>query len=82
MGWNSIHVDTLDHPLLRGIADGSFVYFAHSYAAAMRDCTIATAEYAYRFTAIVAQNNFFGCQFHPERSGPTGLKLIENFLGL
>jgi len=82
MGWNNIRFDGDAHPLLRGIADSSFMYFAHSFAAPMLDCAVAYAEYGERFGAIVAQDNFFGCQFHPERSGPVGLKLIENFLDL
>lgn len=82
MGWNRIRVSEAATPLLRGIADGSFMYFAHSFAAPPGDCTVAFAEYGDPFAAVVAHENFFGCQFHPERSGPAGLALIANFVDL
>jgi glutamine amidotransferase len=82
MGWNRIGIADPGHGLLDNIADGSFMYFAHSFAAPPGNHAVAFAEYGDRFTAAVAYENFFGCQFHPERSGPMGLKLIENFLGL
>jgi glutamine amidotransferase len=82
MGWNRIRVENAGHPLLGGVADGSFMYFAHSFAAAPGDHTLAFAKYGKRFAAVVAYENYSGCQFHPERSGNLGLDLIENFLGL
>jgi glutamine amidotransferase len=68
--------------LLRGIADGTFMYFAHSFAAPKGRHALAFAEHGEQFPAVVAHGNYIGCQFHPERSGAPGLKLIENFLGL
>ncbi len=82
MGWNRIRVNETGHPLLRGIADGSFMYFAHSFAAPPGDHTVAFARYGERFVAVAAHENYFGCQFHPERSGPAGLALVANFLDL
>ncbi|MGH6888008.1 MAG: imidazole glycerol phosphate synthase subunit HisH [Rhizomicrobium sp.] len=82
MGWNRIRTDGTHHSLLRGIADGSFMYFAHSFAAPPGNHALAFAEYGRRFAAVVARENFFGCQFHPERSGRAGREFIANFLGL
>ena len=82
MGWNQIHMNKTGHPLLRNIADGSFMYFAHSFVAAESGHAVATAEYGERFAAVIAHENYYGCQFHPERSGPAGLALIANFLSL
>jgi glutamine amidotransferase len=82
MGWNRIRLENDGHPLLGGIADGSFMYFAHSFAASPGNHALALAKYGERFAAVVAHENYFGCQFHPERSGNLGLDLIENFLGL
>ena len=82
MGWNRIHADKADHPLLRHVADGSFMYFAHSYAVPAGESALASAEYGETFAAVVARDNYFGCQFHPERSGAAGRQIIENFLGL
>jgi glutamine amidotransferase len=82
MGWNEIRVDNSGHPLLKDIADGSYMYFAHSFAAPEGRHTLALAEHGGFFPAVVAHGNYFGCQFHPERSGASGLKLIENFLSL
>jgi len=82
MGWNRIHADRADHPLLRHVADGSFMYFAHSYAVPAGESALASAEYGETFAAVVARDNYFGCQFHPERSGAAGRQIIVNFLGL
>ena len=82
MGWNRIRTTNPDHPLLRGVEDGSFMYFAHSLAAPADDHAVAFCEYGEPFAAIVAHENFYGCQFHPERSGPIGQMLVANFLGL
>jgi glutamine amidotransferase len=82
MGWNSIHPSGTDHPLLRRIPDGSFLYFAHSYALPASEYALASSQYGEPFAAVVARNNYFGCQFHPERSGPVGQQFIANFLGL
>lgn len=81
MGWNQIEHDET-HPLLRGIPSGSYFYFVHSYALEVTDATLARCDYGQPFTAIVGRDNFFGAQFHPERSGPAGARLLQNFLEL
>lgn len=81
MGWNRL-ARTGDHPLLDGIAEGAHVYFVHSYAAPPGPETVAACEYGARFTAVLAQGNVMGAQFHPERSGPVGARFLRNFLGL
>lgn len=80
MGWNSLSPKR-DHPLLKGVPDGSFVYFVHSYRAGITTNTVASTEYGGAFTAIVANEagNAVGAQFHPEKSGPVGLKMLKNF---
>lgn len=81
MGWNQIEPLSRD-PLLEGIEPGEYVYFVHSYAAAVSAETLATTDYGGHFTAIVRRGNFWGTQFHPERSARTGAKLLANFLAL
>lgn len=81
MGWNTLKIDG-SHPLLAGVEDGAFVYFVHSYAAAVDKHTLASCEHGTPFSAVVGQDNFFGCQFHPERSGAIGGKVLQNFLAL
>ena len=80
MGWNEITVIN-ESPLLKGIESGAQVYFVHSYKAVVqnRQNLIATTDYAGEITAIVGKENVFGCQFHPEKSGEVGLKILENF---
>ncbi|MEK9745679.1 MAG: imidazole glycerol phosphate synthase subunit HisH, partial [Candidatus Puniceispirillum sp.] len=58
------------------------VYFVHSFYAPVTDDTVASCTYGNDFTAIVARDNFTGCQFHPERSGPVGARILQNFLEL
>lgn len=82
MGWNTIQKQKTDHPLLRDIADNSFVYFVHSYAAPLSDKSLATTDYGVPFTSIVGYKNFFGCQFHPERSSTAGSQILKNFIRL
>ena len=62
--------------------DGSYFYFVHSYALEVTDATLATCDYGGLFTAVVGKDNFFGAQFHPERSGKAGARMIQNFLEL
>ena len=81
MGWNQIEHDET-HPLLKGIRSGSYFYFVHSYALEVTEATLATCDYGQPFTAIVGRDNFFGAQFHPERSGSAGARLLQNFLEL
>jgi len=82
MGWNNIRI-TQDHPLFRGIPDGSFVYFVHSYYVdTAAENTLASCEYGLEFSASVvnSKGNVMGTQFHPEKSGATGLKILKNFV--
>jgi len=79
MGWNTLE-NLADDPLLGGIEAGDYVYFVHSFAAPISDKTLATTAYGQPFSAIIKQGNVYGCQFHPERSGQTGAKILANFL--
>jgi glutamine amidotransferase len=81
MGWNRI-ARLRDSPLLGGIADGEYFYFVHSYALPVSDDTLASSDYGGPFSAIVGRGNFLGTQFHPERSGPAGARLLANFLSI
>lgn len=78
MGWNEIH--NLDTPLLSGIREGEFLYFVHSYAPQMCDEAIATSENGVQFAAALNKGNFYGTQFHPEKSGMIGEQIIKNFV--
>ncbi len=78
MGWNQLKVS--DHPLFAGIADGSYVYFVHSYRAPQSDFTIAECDYGETFSAAIAKDNFMGVQFHPEKSAAVGAQILSNFL--
>ena len=81
MGWNAI--DPVEgNPLFEGIPPGSYCYFVHSYALPVAATTIATAEYGTPFAAASQQDNFYGTQFHPERSGDIGARILRNFLAL
>lgn len=79
MGWNQI-TRRRESPLLEGIPDESWFYFVHSYAAEVSGHTLATTDYGWPFTAVAARDNFYAAQFHPERSGPLGARLLQNFL--
>ena len=79
MGWNQIQ-RTRDSDLLEGIPNGSYFYFVHSYAVDICAETLAYADYGCRFTAVVERDNFAATQFHPERSGEIGARLLQNFL--
>ncbi len=81
MGWNQLTALRSD-PLLKDIAENDYVYFVHSYAARVSDITLAATDYGAQVSAVVRRNNFWGTQFHPERSGATGAKVLANFLGL
>jgi len=81
MGWNQVEHDGT-YPLFNGIPSGSYFYFVHSYALEVTAATLATCNYGGPFTAVVGKDNFFGAQFHPERSGKAGARLIQNFLEL
>jgi glutamine amidotransferase len=81
MGWNQL-VPIHASPLLAGIERGDYAYFVHSYAAPPGDYTLATADYGGPFSAVVGQGNFYGTQFHPERSSRVGARVLDNFLKL
>ena len=79
MGWNAL-IRKRSHPLLRDVKEGDCVYFVHSfYAADCDDSLVATTEYGKELTALVAKDNVMGCQFHPEKSGSVGLKILRAF---
>jgi glutamine amidotransferase len=80
MGWNRVQ-QTIHHRLWDGIADGSWFYFVHSYYVAPRDAALVAglSDHGHRFTCVVARDNIFATQFHPEKSAAAGLKLYENF---
>ena len=80
MGWNT--VEGLRSPLFAGIEPESYVYSVHSFAPDVCRHTIATPRYGTAFSAALQNNNFFGTQFHPEKSGAVGARIIENFLRL
>jgi glutamine amidotransferase len=79
MGWNQVR-RVRNSALLSGIPDNSYFYFVHSYAAEMVDSTVASTEYGWPFSAVVEAGNFLATQFHPERSGPLGARVLRNFL--
>ncbi|AYA40745.1 imidazole glycerol phosphate synthase subunit HisH [Xenorhabdus nematophila] len=79
MGWNQVKAQK-GHPLFRHIAENTRFYFVHSYALPVGQYTIAQTEYGNTFSSAIAKNNFFGVQFHPERSGSAGAQLLKNFL--
>ncbi|OOF58966.1 imidazole glycerol phosphate synthase subunit HisH [Rodentibacter myodis] len=79
MGWNKVHYQP-DHPLFHGIDQDSHFYFVHSYAVFPNENTIAKADYGVPFSAAIANKNFYGVQFHPERSGRNGAMLLRNFV--
>jgi len=81
MGWNTIDF-AQSHPLLEGVKDHSYFYFVHSYYPRPLDqrVIVATTEYGVRFTSMVAKQNLFATQFHPEKSGKTGLTILKNFV--
>lgn len=83
IGWNQLHFMRSD-PLLRGVEEGSFVYFVHSYYAApqYQDDVLATSDYGIEFTAITNRGNVWATQFHPEKSQQVGLRLLKNFATL
>jgi glutamine amidotransferase len=83
MGWNSLHIAMPDHPLMIGIAEGSYVYFVHSYYA---DCdtpyVLTETDYILPYASSISRGIVFGVQFHPEKSGAVGLAILSNFIDL
>lgn len=80
MGWNRI--SNLESKLFKGIDGGEYVYFVHSYYPELCSDTIATSRHGVMFSAALKYENFYGTQFHPEKSGDVGERIIENFLRL
>ncbi len=83
IGWNSLTFPSRS-PLFEGVDEGSYVYFVHSFSAQHTDPdqVSAVSQYGVPVIAAVQNGNFFGCQFHPEKSGETGLAILQNFAGL
>ena len=80
MGWNSL--SKLSSPLFAGLKEGEYVYFVHSYYPEVCESTIATSNHGIDFSAALGRDNFFACQFHPEKSGIAGEQILKNFLAL
>ena len=81
IGWNSLHLQN-DGRLFAGLEENPYVYFVHSYYVPVTDYCIATCDYQCSFAAAICKNNFYGCQFHPEKSAGAGEKIIKNFLDI
>ena len=81
VGWNALQL-RCSSSLLQNVPESAFVYFTHSYRAPVVEHTVATCEYAGEFSAVVEYGRIFGVQFHPEKSGPAGLRLLSNFCHL
>lgn len=80
MGWNTI--GNMRTPLFDGFGEDEYVYFVHSYYVPVGEYTIATADYIHPFSAVMNKNNFYATQFHPEKSGEAGERILTNFLKL
>ena len=81
IGWNRLS-KRKDDPLLEGVEDGAYVYFVHGYAASITAATVASCSYGQSFSAVAREGQAWGCQFHPERSGSVGARILRNFLDL
>jgi glutamine amidotransferase len=81
MGWNTLDVER-DSPLMSGIGRDDYAYFVHSFALPVSSATVASTRYGAPFTACVESRNFYGAQFHPERSAAVGARLLQNFLAI
>ena len=79
MGWNQL--ENVQDPLLEGIDEGAFVYFVHSFYVPTTDYTIATTNHILSFSSAMRKGNFMATQFHPEKSGSVGERILTNFLG-
>ena len=83
MGWNNLSNIQQDDPLLKGITEQDNFYFVHSFAPEIKQpYTVASCHYGIPFAAVIKKDNFYGVQFHPEKSGTAGVKLLKNFLSL
>ncbi len=81
MGWNTVR-QTRPSPIFRDVNDDDYFYFVHSYRAPIGGFTVGASEYGESFSAAVEKDNLFGCQFHPERSGKAGARILGNFARL
>ncbi len=80
MGWNKLHISNKNSKLMKNTAEGDYVYFVHSFCAvSCEDSLAAVTEYGFTVTAAVEKGNIYGCQFHPEKSGEAGLKILKAF---
>ena len=82
VGWSSLQIRNDSSRLLRGIEPESYVYFTHSYRVPLLAATTAECQYGGGFSAVIERDNLFGVQFHPEKSGATGLAILKNFCDL
>ncbi len=80
IGWSEI--ENLKSPLFEGLTDGDWMYYVHSYAVDVNRFSICTSEHSQQFSGAIHRENFYGCQFHPEKSGKLGERIITNFLKL
>lgn len=80
MGWNTL-TGTCS-PLFKGFGKDEYVYFVHSYYVPVNECTAAVTDYIHSFSAALHKDNFYATQFHPEKSGQTGERILKNFLDL
>lgn len=82
MGWNTLKIVRFENPLLSGISDGSYVYFAHSYYPMVEDeeNTIAITDYGITIPSVISKQSVFATQFHPEKSGKVGINIINNYI--
>ncbi|WP_127132175.1 imidazole glycerol phosphate synthase subunit HisH [Pseudoflavitalea rhizosphaerae] len=80
IGWNNIY--SLKSELFKGVPENSYCYFVHGYYAALGEHTIATTEYGLPYSSALHKNNFYGVQFHPEKSATTGESILKNFLNI
>ncbi len=84
IGWNNLNITNRSSKLLSGVQNESWVYFVHSYRIVLREkeITMASTEYGTKFPVVIEKGNVFGTQFHPEKSGVIGEKIIRNFIGV
>ena len=82
VGWNSLTIERGDASILEGVAPGSQVYFTHSYVAPVTGDAVAVADHGEKFSAVVQRGYIAGVQFHPEKSGDVGLRILRNFVEL
>lgn len=80
IGWNSIH--DLKSGIFKGIPENEYIYLVHSYYAPVCGDSIALCEYGFTYSAALARDNFYGLQFHPEKSGKAGARMLKNFIEL